>query len=274
MKRLSLILFVLLLAAPAMACDVINTYDGACYYEPLQLARMNPAVLGVGVAASAPTPIFSDGFETNDFSAWTSETDTGSQISVGTTTPHAGTYAMVYAYSNAADAYVSKKLANNLTQSYVDLWFRVNDVTAVGDSSGDSQRMFIAYDKSSNVQWMLTARCGTNPYNWTVLRVNYYNDAGIQTSDITLNPSADTWYCVRVQWGIATGAGNNDGILNVWTGTTTCTDSAQVALTNVDNDTKAGVGLLRLGEMGSNDWLTAAGVVFLYDDVAIYSGAP
>lgn len=54
MKRLLTILAFLLLAAPALACDVLNTFDGACYdHQPVQLARMNPAILGSGVIAVA-----------------------------------------------------------------------------------------------------------------------------------------------------------------------------------------------------------------------------
>jgi len=57
MKRLILsILAFLLLAAPVMACDWINTFDGKCSGgEPAQLARMNPAVLGAGVASCTPS---------------------------------------------------------------------------------------------------------------------------------------------------------------------------------------------------------------------------
>jgi hypothetical protein len=243
-------------------------------YELAAVQLSGVALSGVGAsggAAAAATLVFSDGFESNDFTAWTSETDTATQISVGTT-PHSGTYAMHYDYSNTADAYVQKTLAQNYTEFYVQFWFRVNDVTAVAAITGN-QSMMTLMSRESSSQLIAVARTGTSPYNFITIRTIYYNDSGGALSDFTLNPSANTYYCYRAYRKKSTGTDTNDGILKVWVAET-CGGGTSVDVTNIDDDTKDLVGVLRLGEYGVNEWLTTNSTQFLFDDFSFYSGAP
>lgn len=76
MKRL-LFALIVLLAAPAWACDQINTFDGACRDE-MQLARMSGPMLGSGgSAAVCSTPSgdeLSEGFGATPDNTWTAVT--------------------------------------------------------------------------------------------------------------------------------------------------------------------------------------------------------
>lgn len=218
--------------------------------------------------------IFSDDFETNDFSAWTSEVDTESQLSIASSNCHAGSYCSQYAYTNTADAYTQKTLAQNYTEAYVQFWFRVNDVTAVDDGSGGQQTMLWMGTTGGVKQMEANARVGASPYDFVTVRTLYTDDAtNANTIDVTLNPSADTWYCYRAYRKKSTGVDQADGILRVWV-STTCGGGTPAEVTTIDDDEEDIWGIIRLGESSSNGWVTSNETVFLYDDILFDQGAP
>jgi len=126
MKRLCLILFVLLLAAPAMA------FDGACQDgEPWQLARMNPAILGggdSGCAASYGNPISPQNNWTdlggNETDASTGWTNVGCNTFDGAGTPNTGDYAL-RATADSADDRFYRYLSNLSTSTLYKVSFNL-----------------------------------------------------------------------------------------------------------------------------------------------------
>jgi len=211
MKRLCLILFVLLLAAPAMA------------EEPLQLARMNPAMLGSGGGATQKpyclssttcttgTPGNCDlicedfegstecksGYDSACRLAW--DVSAGSGQSIDFTTVHNGSFActdkgtnagMLTATSSGASCAIWKDL-NDQNIMYGEFYFNINSITL---ASGSSQDIFTiatgavsddtatiqVYNKSGTLRlYLLCDACAHGAFGSTAL-------------------STGTWY--RVQW--------------------------------------------------------------------------
>jgi hypothetical protein len=95
-----------------------------------------------------PNPtLFSDGFESGDFSAWTSKTTGGDgTATVQSTTVHAGTYAARLKATAAAgsNSYARKSLAQTQTDLTASGWFRV---AAEGAASGNVPLLRL-YDSS------------------------------------------------------------------------------------------------------------------------------
>jgi hypothetical protein len=284
MKKGLIGLLILLLSALVQSAygaggDVASVNGKAITAVASVLGKANAAILTIGGKPcadgdSAPSAIFSDDFETNDFSAWTSEVDTESQLSIASSNCHAGSYCSRYAYTNTADAYTQKTLAQNYTEAYVQFWFRVNDVTAVDDGSGGQQTMLWMGTTGGVKQMEANARVGASPYDFVTVRTLYTDDASnANVIDVTLNPSADTWYCYRAYRKKSTGVDQADGILRVWV-STTCGGGTPAEVTTIDDDEEDIWGIIRLGESSSNAWVTSNETVFLYDDILFDQGAP
>src|SRR3989337_4566204 len=76
--------------------------------------------------AAGGTPLFSDGFETGDFSLWTGESDTNNDLTVVGTPVYAGSYA-ASARVNDADTYeVWKTLGTPVTEIWTHFYIRFN----------------------------------------------------------------------------------------------------------------------------------------------------
>lgn len=235
----------------------------------------NVAMLGGGYSEKNPaTLIFSNGFESNNFSAWSSETDSANQLGViSSASCHSGDYCAQYIYSSTSNAIVSKSLTQNYTESYFNFWFNVNDVTGIATDINKSQTIANIQDTASNNQLVVNATSSSSPYNFVTVRMWYYKDSGSATLDFTLNPSEDTWYCYQAYRKKSSGVNTNDGILRVWV-SETCGGGTPVSLTDIDDDTKNMFGKINLGESLGNDWTTTNGTTFLFDDFAFYDGAP
>ncbi len=199
------------------------------------------------------TEIFSDGFESGDFSAWTGTyADTGQTLTVSNEHPHHGTYSekvictdaslSAYAYTEWTTVetvyarfyvYVTEAVLSADTRNLVFAMF--HDKSYSIGSTGRAEKLRVGI-KGSTRQWYVT----------------YSDDAtagaGSYTGDaISLN----TWYCVEM---MHTHGDGTNGVYRVWVNGTLL-----VEWTGLDtNDFKA--NRLKIGKVGgwydANDYGT------------------
>jgi hypothetical protein len=142
------------------------------------------------------TVLFSDGFESGNFSAWTS---TNGAPTVQSTTKYHGTYAMCI---NAAED-ARKTLASAYSDVYLRGYVRFATLPAIGKSYrffvimasdwSEHVNVGIYTDGSGNSRWVMS----TPGYSWEIVGDNV---------------NANQWYCVEIRRKV--GAGN--GVSALW----------------------------------------------------------
>jgi acid phosphatase len=168
------------------------------------------ASLALGPAtAAAAGPLFSDGFESGDFSAWSLvKTGGDGSATVQSTTVHDGAdAARLSATTNASSyAYARQTLASAQTDVTVDGWFMVQQEGAANanvpllrlyDSNGARQLSVYRQNLAGSQLWVqwggsYIKTSGTLPLNaWAELTVHAVpQGAGASTLDVSLNGAA------------------------------------------------------------------------------------
>ena len=200
-------------------------------------------------------PLFEDGFESGDFSQWSSTTRTTSETtSVTTNIIHQGTYSGMFTSSGDGSyerAYASKS-GLSLSELYIRAYVYV-DQSGIADNSDRfyfiqlmSGANILAYggwrqDTSGNLRWHLMIRDGTTT-------VGAYS---------TTIPATDTWYCVELHW--KSDSTNGLGELYV--------DGTLVA--SIVNRNTANYGNTALARVGLPEIYNSAQTTTYIDDVAI-----
>ncbi|MCA9379370.1 DUF2341 domain-containing protein [Candidatus Dojkabacteria bacterium] len=148
------------------------------------------------------TPLFSDGFESNDFSAWDSTTQTGSStISTGAGYKYSGTYGMLYSGTCASDCQDNAYVRDNFTfptNNKVYLTTRVYFDTQSnwGYGTPESKAIMTIDGASTNMAWLIVGKATANhPF----LRLAYKAKNGTNTfsgSEVVLD--LDTWYDITI----------------------------------------------------------------------------
>jgi DNA-directed RNA polymerase subunit RPC12/RpoP len=157
------------------------------------------------------TEIFSDGFESGDFSAWTNTYGTPTII---TSPVHHGTYAANF---NANGEYIRKEIATT-SPIYLRSYVRWDANPA---SSGQNVQLegisiytgtvcasLYLYNDGTDVVWRGHCRISASD--------NYYNSA------LQKNPSVNTWYCIEIT--VSTG---NPAYWHFWVNGSELTDIAE-----------------------------------------------
>jgi len=177
------------------------------------------------------TEIFSDGFETGNFNAWTGTSGTPSII---TDPVHHGTYAMM---CNAVE-YAYKTLASSQPFIYHRCYVRTNTVPASGEyvdvmwGRATSTTIFGAsVGYSGGVKWRL---CYRNGATWT----NYWT---------SIPAVVNTWYCVEIYWKL----GASDGQVQMWIDGELAADLKDLDTDNYGNCTAVRNGVLSEGFAGA-----------------------
>jgi hypothetical protein len=138
--------------------------------------------------------IFSDGFESGDFSAWTAASLTPTIV---TSPVHHGTYA---AQINANETYVSKTLAASYGTIYHRAYIRWTTNPA---ASGRYHLMWAGFGSATNTNWLLSIYNDAGTIKWELF------GGGAYTLFATPNPTVNTWYCVEVTHIQNTANGNS-----------------------------------------------------------------
>lgn len=143
--------------------------------------------------------IFSDGFETNDFSAWTrTNNDAGCSITVSNTQKHTGSYSAYVVSGGGWGADAEKDFAAQTTaylRQYV-YW------TAFPGSGKSTACCFIMSSASYGL-----AGAGVTNDAGTIKWVLYAEDGGTNVVLATDNPALNTWYCIEVKGVKGNGTG-------------------------------------------------------------------
>ena len=149
-------------------------------------------VVSHSVARANPTIIFSDGFETGDFSQWTSTT--GSPV-LTTTTVYDGSYAMNITANTQT---VTKMLGSAYANIFVRLYVRFSAFPAAQDY-GDN-----ILTVGSDASWSYATTVRLQNIDGTNCRFGMQSGANVYTygSD---NVQLDTWYCIELNRTTTTG---------------------------------------------------------------------
>ncbi|HXQ37089.1 MAG TPA: hypothetical protein VN843_23970, partial [Anaerolineales bacterium] len=185
-----------------------------------------------------PDLIFKDGFESGDFSAWTSKTTNGGNLSVSPSAALFGSYGLRAVINNTASMYVTDDNPTFESRYRARFYFDPNSIAMGSDTHNIFQGN--QYDPY------------TDTYNNVVFQVQLRDSGGYQIRGriLTDGGSAQTtsWYTItdashniEVDWSAATADGANDGHLTLW-----LDDIQKENKTGIDNDTRR-VDRVRLG---------------------------
>jgi hypothetical protein len=206
---------------------------------------------GDGCAAS----YFEDAFASNDYSAWTGETDTGGLIT-------AASGASVYSFSATTAAYSYKTLASATTESYMQLTVSASDISLGG--SGKNFYLLSARDASDEaslqLQWSTNAGGDIDD-----LLIRYNIDAKTMATadtDNTVVWADGTTYTIKIYSKISSDVDTSNGIIRVWVN-----GNLILEKTDCDYYTYADLKTVRLGQIATSTVTnTAGGITVTFDN--------
>jgi len=173
------------------------------------------------------TEIFSDGFESGDFSEWTGTQISGtSTLEVNSDNPYQGTYnAEAYYSAGEPDGVYSYE---NIGTSYSTAYIR-GYVKYASISSGTNLILpcvgFWVEDHATNTARGGMGRDGSGNAKWAI---RYYDGGSFYNAFGSHEPSADTWYCVELKVSIGSSV-----TLQLYVN-----GDLEIEVTNVDNSAR------------------------------------
>jgi YD repeat-containing protein/parallel beta-helix repeat protein len=196
---------------------------------------------------STPTPvpsndfIFSDGFESGDFSAWSSFTSDAGDLSAGPSAAIVGQYGLQVTVNDNNPAYVTDLTPNPETSYRARFYFNPN---SIGMANNDQFVIFSADADAGTpivrIELIYTSRKGYQ------LRTNTLNNAG-RWSNSSWYKITNSNHFIELYWLAATAPRAKNGAVTFWI------DGSQLAnITGVDNDTRR-IDQIRLGAVQDID---------------------
>ena len=188
--------------------------------------------------------IFADGFESGNFSAWTSSNIDAGDLSVSTPAALIGSWGMQALLDDTNAIYVTDDTPNAESRYRARFYFDPNSITM---ASGDAHIIFSSLMSTSTA--VLRMEFGRTATSYQ-LRVRVLLDDGstwVNTNWVTIS---DAPHSIEFDWQSATAVGANNGTLIFWVDGT-----QQTSLTGVDNDTFR-IDRVRLGAITSMDATT------------------
>ena len=185
--------------------------------------------------------IFADGFESGNFSAWTSCMIDAGDLSVTTAAKYSGNYGMHALIDDNISIYCTSDHPTAETRYRVSFSFDPNSITM---ASGNTYLIFGGYKGTSTTA---VVRVQFRRYSGNYqLQASLLNDGSTwrATSWYTIS---DAFHQIELDWQAATAAGANNGSLTFWV------DSNSLpTLAGVDNDTRR-IDRVRLGAVNAID---------------------
>ncbi len=181
-------------------------------------------------------PIFSDGFESGDLSAWTSNSNGSGDLSASAGAALVGGFGLNALINDNTSMYVTDDTPNAEPVYRSRFYFDPNSISMV---SGDTHFIFIGYSGTSTAVLRLTFRSSKGAYQ---IRGNLLNNSGtwVNTSWFTIS---DAPHYIETYWR----SDATNGGLTLWV------DGVQKAdLTGVANDTRR-IDRVRLGAVTGID---------------------
>ena len=177
--------------------------------------------------------IFADSFESGNFSAWTSASIGGGDLSVTTSAALVGSNGMQAVINDTTAMYVEDRTPNAEPRYRARFYFDPNSITM---ADGDMHTLFYGFSGSTSVLRVDFRRSG-GVYQ---LEARALDDGAIWTATPWFTIS-DAPHVIEFDWQASSAAGANNGSLAFWLDGT-----QQASLTGIDNDTRR-IDTVRLG---------------------------
>jgi len=219
--------------------DGTYTWYGSVLYQ----GTLSEASSTYTVTTATDDTIFVDGFESGNFSAWTSNTSDGSDLSVTTAAKYAGNHGMQALIDDKLPIFVSDGTPNVEPRYRARFYFNRNTVSMVNGNAHFIFKGFAGTDASPVELLRVEVRRSSNIYQ---LRASLVNDGTAWTHTAWVN-LPDGWNSIEVDWRAASGVGANNGGLTLWIG-----GVQKANITNIDNDTRR-IDFVRLGALNGID---------------------
>jgi PKD repeat protein len=183
---------------------------------------------------------FSDGFESNDFSKWTS---TGGTPTVIASPVHCGSYAM---QSDITGDYARKRLTTDPNLSHHRLYVYFTDLP---DSNGEDIR-FMRITNNPSGSYIFTLGI---IYRSTSGKVDWYISTREASTEATTYYTPSTalqtgrWYCVEVMCDMSSSDGTTDGNYELWI------DGSSIIKRNNKDTDYTNIGYLYVGSINNDE---------------------
>ena len=173
-----------------------------------------------------PDLIFADGFETGNFSTWSSSATNNGALSVSTAATMVQLYGMQAAISSNTSIYVTDNSPVNEAHYRARFYFNPNSISM---AKGNSH--YLLYGLNGNGVEVLRVEFGWSGTSYRV-RAGLSRNNSSWTDSSWFNISNAVHY-IEIDWRAATASGATDGGLTLWI------DGIQNAnLTGISNDTR------------------------------------
>lgn len=205
-------------------------------------AAGNWSLTGSVVVVKSSDQIFADGFESGNFSAWSSEFDAENDQSVTAAAALVGTRGMASVIDNNTAMYVQNNSPVAEAQYHARFYFDPNSIPM---ANGNAHFIFAARSSDTNGVEVARVEFRKNGTTYQV-RASVRNDAGqyINTAWYTIS---DAPHPIEIAWQASTGPGANNGLLRLY-----IDGALKQTLSTVDNDTLR-VEAARLGPLAGID---------------------
>lgn len=182
------------------------------------------------------SPIFADGFESGDLSAWSASKTGGSDLSVTTAAAYFGSYGLQAAIRGGNALYVESDHPNAETQYSAGFYFDLNSIRM---NLGDIHPIFQGFSGSTIV---FQLDLGYSSFGY-ILQLTVADDsANLFSSDLLV--IEDAYQNITLTWSAASSPGANGGTLAL-----DVDAIPRIELVGIDNDTHR-LDLVRLGALG------------------------
>jgi hypothetical protein len=202
-------------------------------------ASQTPEATLTFTATSGPSDlIFADGFESGNFSAWSSAVTGGGDLSVTVSSALVGSQGMQALINDTGGIYVGDDTPNAETRYRARFYFDPNSILM---TDGNAHYIFAGRDVS--VTFQVDFRIFGGLYQ---IRLRHYNDsASVQSSNWV--SISDAPHFIEMEWWAANTIGANNGGVNLWVD-----GVPSGSLTGSDNDTRR-IDHVDLGAISSLD---------------------
>ena len=245
---------------PALTNTATNTSIPTTTLTPTRTSTLGPTLTATASPSQTATftpsstsavsdVIFVDGFESGNFSAWTSASIDAGDLSAGPAAALEGSNGMQVLINDSNNLYVTDDTPNAEPRYRVRFYFDPNSLPM---ASGDTFNPFRGFMGTSTSVLQVAFRNFSGSYQ---LRGALLNDSSVfvTTSWITIS---DGPHSIELDWRAATGAGANNGSLTMW-----IDGVQQASLSGLDNDTWR-IDRVRLGALATIS-ATTRGTYFL-----------
>lgn len=198
--------------------------------------------------------IFSDDFESGNFSIWSAESDTENDFSVTTGAALHDTKGIAALIDNNTDMWVKDIVEGNEPRYRSRFYLDPNSITI---GNGDLFTVLLGKDSAG---YSFQVQLGYTTSGGYRVRTQIYNDTSSSSNGSWVNIS-DAPHAIEIDWKSSTASGANNGYISLWVDGT-----LQTTQSSIDNDTKR-ISEVRFGAPAGIDSGTS-GTIYLDDFVS------